>query len=152
MPRPEFKGTVNFQCPGMPERFAKWASELRGEYDVEVVPRRRTVSHQQRKYWFGCVCQPFADFLRSQEPGLSPWAAKVLAHNTLKDQCLRTELVNKATGEILGSYVPSLSDLTVEATSDLIERSRAWLLDTLGIRTPDAAAWIEPPAVATAAG
>src|SRR5204862_5952047 len=117
-----------------------------------VVPRNDTRTSAQNRYFHGVPCKYLAEYLRAQDASMSPFAALVIAKGTLKDQIIRTPTICKGTGELIGSYVPSTADLSVDAMSDLIERSRVWLLDTLNIQTPDAGRWVEPPAVATAGG
>src|SRR5436190_8680538 len=128
MPRPKFEGILNMNCPGMSGRFAGWAGRLQGHgfYEVSVVPRNDTRTSAQNRYFHGVPCKYLAEYLRAQDASMSPFAALVIAKGTLKDQIIRTPTICKGTGELIGSYVPSTADLSVDAMSDLIERSRVW--------------------------
>jgi hypothetical protein len=154
MARPAWKGSVNANVPGMADRLAAFVRQIQGHgtYDVEIAPRNDNRSSAQNRYFHGVTCKVFADYLRAQDASLSPWAALVMAKGILKDQILRTEVVSKETGELLGSYVPSTADLTVGAMAEFIDRSEAWLTETTGAKFPGLGRWVEPDAVAAAAG
>lgn len=133
MPRP----SINFvgeMSPQAKRRLVEQLGPLTGFYECSIAPRRNLKSTQQTRYFHAVIVEMFYQFLRDQDYAD---ASREMAKGIIKEKFLRVEIVNPATGEVVGSRVKGWSELTIEEAIDLIDRSRIWLADFFGLVIPD---------------
>lgn len=138
MPRPTFKLTLDCSDAEKKARavreFAAFVGKATGVYEFDGEPKKNTRSLQQNKWYWGVIVQLFYEFLRDQDYEItSPDAA----HGFIAAKLLREELINPATGEVIGRRIRSTTELSTAEFSDYCERARAWLADFFGIVCPD---------------
>lgn len=130
MPRPTHNFTADMTLD-VKRRLQAAISPLTGMYRVKLEPAGNTRSAKQNAYWFGCIVQPFFEFLREQDPVFTD---PEQAHIELKKAILGTRQV--PIGELVMDVVPASRTMTTEEFSDMVDRARPWLLQ-MGIPTVD---------------
>ena len=133
MPRPSqnFTGEMT---PAKKREIIASIGTLAGVYEVTIEPRRETRSNQQNRYFHGVIVEMFHAFLKEQD---FEHNSREAAKGFLKAKLLLQDLVDPATGEVIGRRVRSTAELTTEEMTDFIERARTWLADFFGIIVPD---------------
>lgn len=142
MPRPILKMFMSMDSADNKRRLIASIGTLRGEYEVDIQPRRTTRSLAQNRWYRGSIAAEFAKYLAEQEyDGCSPEQA----HRIMADKFLRVPLIDKSTGEEIGHYVRSTTELSTVEMMEYCERCRVWLADMFFIVISD-----PDPAYATA--
>lgn len=131
MPRPTHNFTADM-TPAVKRKLMASIGALTGLYEVKIEPKRETRSTRQNSYWWSCIVHPFFEFLRDQEPSVTE---PEQAHIELKRQILGTR--GLTIGNVTMRIVPASRTMTTEEFSDLVDRARAWLLESVGIETVD---------------
>lgn len=134
MARPTIEGRYNFDVQPERQRFDRDTARLSGPCEVTIKPVRNLRSNAQNRYWHGVVCRYLADYLSDQDYEVTTVAD---AHRILAFKFLTVDVINPKTGEVIAQRVRSTAELDTKEFTDLIDRSRAYLLDFFGIRTPD---------------
>lgn len=112
---------------------------LQGTYRVTAEPTRETRSNRANRYYWGVVVASFFEFLREQDYEIRDPGE---AHEIIKAKLLPSREVRKPGTELVVARLPPTThDMDVSQFHDFVERARAWLLDKLGIDTPDPGAW-----------
>jgi len=106
---------------------------LEGPHRISVVQYRPRRSDRQNHYYWPCFIKPFADFLRDQGEQVTDQHA----HDLLKNKFLQREAVNPETGEIIGTYTESTTQLDTAQFNEYLDRVSYWLHDMFGIVVPD---------------
>lgn len=110
-------------------------------------PVRDIRSTRANAYYHACVVDEFRKFLREQGQEFTHDDC----HEFLKCKFLLQELINPATGEIVGRAPRSTASLDREEFGDFLERCIAWLADTFGVIVPEPGVYgIERPTGAKA--
>ena len=131
MPRP----ALDFVADMTPETKRKLMSAvgvLSGMYEVKIQPKRDTRSLRANAFYWSCVCQPFFEFLRDQEPTITDIDQ---AHEILKGRIIGEKLIT--VGKNICRVNPSTRKMSVEEFADYVDRARVWLATYVGIETPD---------------
>lgn len=115
--------------PDVKRRLMTAIGALSGFWEVDIKPRRGTITQRQRSYYFSCICAPMSEFLK--ESGWKTWH-KEFCHRALKDKFLRVESMNPDTGEVL-SAPGSIMDLSVGGMADYIDQCIAYLAEEYGV-------------------
>lgn len=130
--RQEIDTFANLDEPTVKRGLMSAISAMRGLYEICIKPRRDTRSTRANRYYFSCVVKPFFDMLRDQDPQITD---KVQAHTEIKRNILGTKIVRIAGATF--RIVPTTHDMDSATFADFVDRSRAWLSDSVGIPTPD---------------
>lgn len=125
---------INFDDMNAKRQFIVFAGSLRGQVRVEFIPYRPRRSDRQLRYYWPCVVVPFAHWLHDENGEKYDEQA---AHEILKAEYLTIQVVNKETGERLGSYVGSTGDLDRPGFWDYVEKCRDHLAKYCHIVTQD---------------
>lgn len=103
---------------------------LRGRWRVELTHfRPRRTEKQNAFYWPGVVV-PFADYLSAQDYDIT---TAEQAHEILKARFLTVDVVNKETGETIGTRVRSTTELDIGEFQLYVERCQSWLSEFFGL-------------------
>ena len=105
---------------------------LEGPYRITVVQYRPRRSDRQNRYYWPCFVGPFADFLRDQGQQVSDDHA----HDLIKRKFLHRE-ATRDTGEVIGAYTESTTQLDTAEFNEFLDRVAYWLHDMFGIVVPD---------------
>ncbi len=122
---------VNFDNPAERANLIRTIRLLNGPHKVDIKRYRKGRSSQANRYLWGCVYPAFVQF--NEEQGESFTTEQCHAFFTLK--FLRSSVVNKTTGEVIGQTVASTAKMNTEEFSAYIEKIIAWLAD-YGIEVP----------------
>lgn len=120
----------------------------RGHHRLEIAivrhSRRRTA--RQLRYYFPCFVKPLVDYLRAQnetdDDGNTVTAAHV--HRMWCAKFLRDAVVDKSTGEILGSRIRETKELDTAAFNAFLDQVAQWLAEKLGFVVPPPSVYHEP--------
>jgi hypothetical protein len=123
---------VDFAKPAEKQAVLQFVRGLAGPHRVEIVKYRARRTDTQNRYYWPCVVQPFADFLRGQGETITDEQA----HDLMKAKFLTVTVTNSGTGEVIGDRVRSTTELNVEEFSEYLEKCIAWLADMFGIECP----------------
>lgn len=133
MSRQKIDAIRDLDDPSTKRRLMSFIGTLRGWWEIKLEPRRDTRSLRANSYYHAEICAALSDFLRDQD--WQQWHTG-FAHRMLKEVCLKQEVLNPATGEVM-TVTGSTTELTVEEFFDYVERCRAYLLKTFLIETED---------------
>jgi hypothetical protein len=123
---------VDFAKPAEKQAVLQFVRGLAGPHRVEIVRYRARRTDTQNRYYWPCVVQPFADFLRGQGETITDEQA----HDLMKAKFLTVTVTNSGTGEVIGERVRSTTELNVDEFSEYLEKVIAWLADMFGIECP----------------
>jgi hypothetical protein len=123
---------VDFAKPAEKQTVLQFIRNLSGPHRVEIVRYRARRTDLQNRYYWPCVVQPFADFLRGQGETITDEQA----HDLMKAKFLTVTVTNSGTGEVIGDRVRSTTELNVDEFSEYLEKVIAWLADMFGIECP----------------
>ena len=99
----------------------------KGVVRIEVMEQRRRRSDRQNRFYWPCIVQPLADFLRAQaDAPVNESEADDMAHNMLKAQFL-AHTVYVGTRKV--RYVGSTTALSTAEFNDYLDRCIGWLLE-----------------------
>lgn len=107
--------------------------DLQGCWRIEMVKYRRRRTDRQNRYYWPCFVEPFSDFLKAQGESVS----SLYAHEILKHKFLRKTAVNRETGEAIGEYTRSTTELSTSEFNEYLDQCAAWLLEMFGIQVPE---------------
>lgn len=94
-----------------------------GNHRIKITRARSARADRLLKFYWPAVVQPFADALRAM--GIVITDRQV--HGLLCLKYLRTPVVNRATGEVLGQMFSTTEDLTDEQLSEFVDKAGAWV-------------------------
>lgn len=106
--------------------------QLSGPHRITIVKHRSRRSDRQNRYYWPCFVQVFGDFLRSQGDTYTDDDV----HGMFKHKFLKKTAIDKSTGEVLGDYTRSTTDLTTSDFNEYLDNIAAWL-GGFGIRLPE---------------
>lgn len=124
---------VNFADVRERANFRRMVDTLDGLKRVTIKAYRRTRTSQQNRYLWGVVYPAFVQFRQEQGEEFDT----AMAHDFFKLKFLRQTVVNKETGEVLGTTVPSTTKLNTAEMAEYIDKIVAWCAD-YGISVPPA--------------
>lgn len=124
--------TVNMSNPPEKHQLLERLRSLQGEYRVDILRHRKRRSDRQNRYYWPCFVQVFGDFLRAQGEEITDDEV----HTLFKAKFLRTTVVNRDTGEVVGQKIRSTTDLDTEEFNDYLENVAKWLAENVGIIVP----------------
>lgn len=116
---------VNFSDEGPRRSLLMELSKLRGPHRISVCKYRKRRTDRQLRYYWPCVVQPFADFLRAQGENVTDDEA----HEYLKLRFNGREIINPGSGEVVGTVGRSTGELDTSEFNDYVERCAAWLAE-----------------------
>jgi hypothetical protein len=123
---------IDMTRPAEKQMILEFVRKLDGMHRVEIVKYRPRRTDSQNRYYWPCVVQPFADFLRAQGQTITDEQA----HDLMKAKFLTISVINPGSGEVIGERVRSTTELKVEEFGEYLEKVMAWLADMFGIECP----------------
>lgn len=105
---------------------------LRGRWRIDLTQYRPRRSDRQNRYYWPCLVQPFAAWLKEQGNEYTTDDA----HEILKHKFLRREHIDRRTGEVM-TFTQSTAKLDTSEFNEYLDRCAAWLADFTGIEVPD---------------
>jgi hypothetical protein len=102
-------------------------------YRVTIAPSRPSKTQRQLGYYFAVHVALFRQWL------VESWGQNVTlldAHAALKEKCLRKEIVNENTGEVV-PYIGSVADLDVGEMSKYMGEAADFISEFTGIPVPE---------------
>ena len=135
------KTVINFDDVDQKRKLLIHLGTLRGRWRVEIKPDRAQRSSAQNRWYWSCLATPLAQYLSEQDYDIT---SAEQAHEILRARFLTVDVVNRATGEVVGQRVRSSTELDTAQFADFCERSRTWMADFFNIIVPDPEP-MEPP-------
>lgn len=128
------KLNLNFDDPNQKRDFLRMAGAWRGRMVVEFKPDQPRRSNKQNARHWAAVVPAFQEYLRQQGESLSAEEC----HELLKARVLGTrQLIDKATGEVIGEVSKRSSTLDIGEFSEFTALAEAWLRDYFNIIIQD---------------
>lgn len=124
---------VDFSDPKEKALVVSEVQLLKGVHRVSMLKHRPRRSDRQNKYYWPCFVQVFADWLREQGEVVTDDEV----HEMFKGRFLRRTMSDRLTGEVIGDYTRSTTDLNVHEFNQYLDHLRAFLGETFGIQVPD---------------
>lgn len=124
---------VDLSKPAEKLRLLNAIRGARGKVRVTIVrwcPRR---TDRQNRYYWPCFVHPLWEYLREQGSDLSEKAV----HDLMRAKFLTVDVVDPATGELLGSRVRSTTDLNTVEFNAYLDNCAQWLTEMFGLVVPD---------------
>lgn len=133
MAREPFDIFVDCDHPDLRRGFANGILGKRGIWRFRGEPKADTRTLRQNSFYFAAIVTPLYEFCR--ENHIEGINCKDDAHEMLKREVLKVDVVNPRTGAVMGSTTGSTRRLTIEQKSRYIEDCRDWILERTGIDT-----------------
>ena len=128
------KNVVDMDDPRIRAAMMNRIKDMRGRWRFDVCRYRPRRSDRQNRYYWPCFVQPFAQYLMEQgHEGVN----EDIAHEFLKARYLKRPIVNKATGELMGEYVESTTELDTGEFNEYLDNCAQFLAERCEIVVPD---------------
>lgn len=121
--------TYNLSDPITKRKLMAHLAPLQGIHEVTVKPVRATRRQRANAYYFAGVVTPFMRYLNAQGQSYN----RLECHDFLKLKCLPQDVVNPATGEVIGVVPGRSSSLTIPQFAEYVDRCIHYLADMFGI-------------------
>lgn len=118
-----FERVVNLSDPATKELVLDDLRARTGLVRIKIGKARSARADRLLKFYFPAIVKPFADRLRAM--GIAITERQV--HGLLCLKFLRTPVVNRATGEVLGQMFSATEDLNDEELQGFVNKAEAWV-------------------------
>lgn len=125
---------LDLSNPQVKAQLGAYVRQLQGSYRVTIVRERKRRSDLQNRYYWGVVVNLFAEWLR--ENGHEVDEENEKAHRMLAGRFLKFDELDLKTGEVIGDYIKSTSDLSTTEFIAYIEQCAQWMAEFCEVVVP----------------
>ncbi len=116
---------------------------LEGQHRFSVKKYRAKRSDRQNRFYWPVFVQPFYEWLK--DAGFDEVRTADDAHEMLKYRFLTVDIIDKSTGESIGTTVRSTATLDTKEFNEYLDRCAQFLAEFCGIVVPEPRVYHERP-------
>jgi hypothetical protein len=140
---------LNLSDPNVRAMLVKHVDSLRGLKRVDIIDYRPRRSDRQNRFLHGVIVAQFGEHLRTTcDPAITNEAAKEF----LKRRYLTRPLINRITGEEIGSITAKTSELSTAEMCGFLDNCIRFLTQECGLTVQDPLEWMRADEMAIAKG